>query len=112
MAVITQTIQPGERRNEVTEIQKAFISLGATIDGPELFTPTTAGTLGPKTQAAITALKSPLRLWAAPRKWIDGMCPAASVHWIGRVCMNRIRGRRTCVSLMLSRALTSVHRGL
>jgi hypothetical protein len=31
MAVITQTIQPGERRNEVTEIQKALISLGAYI---------------------------------------------------------------------------------
>jgi hypothetical protein len=56
MAVITRTIQAGERRNEVTEIQKVFISLGATIDGPELFTPTTAGTLGLKTQAAITAL--------------------------------------------------------
>ena len=56
MAVITQTIQPGEQRTEVTEIQKALISLGANIDGAELFTATTAGTLGPKTQAAITAL--------------------------------------------------------
>ena len=56
MAVITQTIQPGERRNEVTEMQKALISLGANIAPGELFTATTAGTYGPTTQAAITAL--------------------------------------------------------
>ena len=56
MAVITQTIQPGERRNEVTEIQKALISLGANIAPAEIFTPTTAGTYGPTTQAAIAAL--------------------------------------------------------
>ncbi len=41
MAVITRTIQPGERRNEVTEMQKALISLGANIDSAELFTATT-----------------------------------------------------------------------
>ncbi len=56
MAVITKTIQPGEKSAEVTEIQKAFISLGATIAPGELFTATTAGTLGPTTQAASTAL--------------------------------------------------------
>ena len=56
MAVITQTIQPGEQRNEVTEIQKALIILNATIDPGEIFTPTTAGTYGPTTRAAITAL--------------------------------------------------------
>ena len=55
MAVITQTIQPGERRNEVTEMQKALISLGAHIAPGELFTATTAGTYGPTTQAAIIA---------------------------------------------------------
>jgi len=56
MAVITQTIQPNERRNEVTEIQKALISLGATIAPGERFTATTAGTYGPTTQAAVVAL--------------------------------------------------------
>jgi peptidoglycan hydrolase-like protein with peptidoglycan-binding domain len=56
MAVITTTIQPGERRNEVTEMQKALISLGANIGSGELFTATTAGTYGPTTQAAIAAL--------------------------------------------------------
>jgi hypothetical protein len=56
MAVITRTIEPGEQRNEVTEIQKALISLGANIASGELFTATTAGTYGPTTQAAITAL--------------------------------------------------------
>jgi peptidoglycan hydrolase-like protein with peptidoglycan-binding domain len=56
MAVITQTIQPGERRNEVTEMQKAFISLGANIDSGELFTATTAGTYGTSTQTAVAAL--------------------------------------------------------
>ena len=56
MAVITQTIQPGERRNEVTEIQKALISLGANIDSAELFTATTPGTYGPTTQLAVAAL--------------------------------------------------------
>jgi peptidoglycan hydrolase-like protein with peptidoglycan-binding domain len=55
MPVIIQTIQPGERRNEVTEIQKAFISLGANIATNELFTVTTAGTYGPTTQAAVAA---------------------------------------------------------
>ena len=45
MAVITKTIQPGEKSAEVTEIQKAFISLGATIAPGELFTATTAGDL-------------------------------------------------------------------
>jgi hypothetical protein len=56
MAVITATIQPGERRNEVTEIQKALISLGAKIASGELFTATTAGTYGRDTQAAVVAL--------------------------------------------------------
>jgi peptidoglycan hydrolase-like protein with peptidoglycan-binding domain len=56
MAVITQTIQPGERRNEVTEIQKAFIILNASIDASKIFTPTTAGTYGPTTLAAVIAL--------------------------------------------------------
>ena len=55
MAVITQTIQPGERRNEVTEIQKGLISLGFTIAPAELFTTTTAGLFGPSTQAATLA---------------------------------------------------------
>jgi peptidoglycan hydrolase-like protein with peptidoglycan-binding domain len=65
MAVITATIQPNERRPEVTEIQKALIGLGANIDGPELFTATSAGALGPKTQAAITAL---LRRFGFPQQ--------------------------------------------
>jgi hypothetical protein len=56
MAVITITIQPGERRNEVTEIQKGLISLGATIASAELFTTTAAGLFGPSTQAATLAL--------------------------------------------------------
>jgi peptidoglycan hydrolase-like protein with peptidoglycan-binding domain len=56
MAVITRTIQGGERLNEVTEIQKALISLGASIASNELSTATTAGTYGPTTQAAIIAL--------------------------------------------------------
>jgi hypothetical protein len=56
MAVITRTIQAGERRNEVTEMQKALISLGANIASGELFTATTAGTYGPTTQAAIIGL--------------------------------------------------------
>jgi peptidoglycan hydrolase-like protein with peptidoglycan-binding domain len=56
MAVITQTIQLGEQRNEVTEMQKALISLGANIAPGELFTAITAGTYGPSTQAAILAL--------------------------------------------------------
>jgi hypothetical protein len=56
MAVITQAIQPGEQRAEVTEIQKALISLNASIDAGEIFTPTTAGTYGPTTRAAIISL--------------------------------------------------------
>ncbi len=56
MAVITATIQPGERRNEVTEIQKALISLNTSIEGGEMFTPMAAGTYGPNTQAAMTVL--------------------------------------------------------
>ena len=56
MAVITKTIQPGEKNNDVTEMQKALISLGANIAGNELFTTTIAGTYGPTTQAAIAAL--------------------------------------------------------
>jgi peptidoglycan hydrolase-like protein with peptidoglycan-binding domain len=56
MAVITQTIQPGEKSAEVTEIQKAFISLGAIIAPGELFTATTPGTYGPTTQAAVASL--------------------------------------------------------
>ena len=61
MAVITRTIQSGERRNEVTEIQKALISLDASIDIGEFFTATIAGTYGPTTQAAIAALLAALR---------------------------------------------------
>ena len=56
MAVITQAIQPGERRDEVTEIQKALISLSANIASGELFTATTAGIYGTTTQAAVAAL--------------------------------------------------------
>ncbi|MGH8490622.1 MAG: hypothetical protein ACREXS_17600 [Gammaproteobacteria bacterium] len=56
MAVITKTIQPGEKSNEVTAIQKGLISLGAVIASGELFTATTAGTFGPSTQAAMVAL--------------------------------------------------------
>lgn len=56
MAVITKTIQPGEKSNEVTEMQKALISLGANIASNELFTATAAGTYGSTTQAAIAAL--------------------------------------------------------
>jgi peptidoglycan hydrolase-like protein with peptidoglycan-binding domain len=61
MVVITQTIQPGERRGEVTEIQKALIGLGASIASDELFTATTAGTYGPSTQAAVNALRGRFR---------------------------------------------------
>ena len=56
MAVITKTIQPGEKSNEVTDMQKALISLGANIASTELFTATIAGTYGLTTQAAIAAL--------------------------------------------------------
>ena len=56
MAVITKTIQPGTKSADVTEIQKSLLKLGATIAVNELFTATTDGTLGPTTQAAITAL--------------------------------------------------------
>lgn len=66
MAVITQTIQPGERRSEVTEIQKGLISLNASIEADEIFTPTTAGTYGPSTQAAITRYFSASAFHGAP----------------------------------------------
>jgi peptidoglycan hydrolase-like protein with peptidoglycan-binding domain len=56
MAVITQTIQAGEQNNAVTEVQHALISLGATIAPDERATATAAGTFGPSTQAAVTAL--------------------------------------------------------
>lgn len=56
MAVITKTIQAGEKSNEVTEMQKALISFGANIASGELFTATTSGTYGPTTQTAIIAL--------------------------------------------------------
>jgi peptidoglycan hydrolase-like protein with peptidoglycan-binding domain len=56
MAVITGTIQPGERRNEVTEIQKALISLGYNIAPDELATASIAGPFGPTTQKAVAAL--------------------------------------------------------
>ena len=56
MAVITKTIQPGTKSADVTEIQKSLLTLGATIVASELFTTATDGTLGPTTQAAITAL--------------------------------------------------------
>ena len=56
MAVITQTIQAGEQNNAVTEVQQALISLGATIATAERATATAAGTFGPSTQAAVTAL--------------------------------------------------------
>ena len=56
MALITTTIQQGEQSPEVTEIQKALISLGANIATAELFTSNTAGTYGPTTHAAVTAL--------------------------------------------------------
>jgi peptidoglycan hydrolase-like protein with peptidoglycan-binding domain len=56
MAVITKTIQPGEKSSEVTDMQKALIKLGVNIASGELFTATTAGTYGPSTQAAIVAL--------------------------------------------------------
>jgi peptidoglycan hydrolase-like protein with peptidoglycan-binding domain len=56
MAVITKTIEPGEKSNEVTDMQKALLSLGVNIASGELFTATTAGTYGPSTQAAIAAL--------------------------------------------------------
>lgn len=56
MAVITNLIRSGDKSNEVTEIQKALISLGANIDSGELFTATTAGTYGTSTQTAVAAL--------------------------------------------------------
>lgn len=56
MAVITKSIPPGETSNEVTEMQKALLILGANIESAELFTATTAGTYGPTTQAAIAGL--------------------------------------------------------
>ena len=56
MAVITKTIQVCEKSNEVTEMQKALISFGASIASGELFTATTSGIYGPTTQTAIIAL--------------------------------------------------------
>lgn len=53
MPVITQTIQPDERRSEVTAIQQALISLGASIDPGELATANVAGTYGLDTQQAM-----------------------------------------------------------
>ena len=46
MAVIINLVRGGDKNNDVTEIQKALISLGANIDSAELFT-ATAGTYGP-----------------------------------------------------------------
>lgn len=64
MAVITKTIQAGEKSNEVTEIQKALISLGANIASGELFTAATAGTFGFTTHAAvITVLRNRFNLF-------------------------------------------------
>src|SRR5262245_59263251 len=56
MAVITGPILSGARNNDVTLIQQALISLGATIDAGELFTATTSGTYGTSTQRAVEAL--------------------------------------------------------
>jgi len=56
MAVITGPILSGARNNDVTLIQQALLSLGATIVAGELFTATTAGAYGPSTQAAVAAL--------------------------------------------------------
>src|SRR5262245_48160126 len=56
MAVITGPIPSGARNNDVTLIQQALLSLGATIDAGELFTATTAGTYGTSTQKAVGAL--------------------------------------------------------
>ena len=56
MAVITNLIRAGDKTNEVTEVQKALISLGANIDSGELFTATTNGTYGTTTQLAVAAL--------------------------------------------------------
>ena len=39
---------PGRTESDVTEIQKALLSLGADIAPDELFTATTAGTYGRK----------------------------------------------------------------
>jgi len=56
MAVITRTIPPSERSNDVTLMQQALLSLGATIAAGELFTATTAGIYGTSTQTAVGAL--------------------------------------------------------
>jgi hypothetical protein len=56
MAVITGPIQSGVRNNDVTLIQQALLSLGATIAPGELFTATAAGAYGTTTQAAVRAL--------------------------------------------------------
>jgi hypothetical protein len=56
MAVITGPIQSGVRNNDVTLIQQALLSLGATIAPGELFTATTAGIYGTSTQSAVAAL--------------------------------------------------------
>jgi hypothetical protein len=56
MAVITNLIRAGDQTNEVTEVQKALLSLGANIDSGELFTATTLGTYGTNTQRAVGAL--------------------------------------------------------
>jgi hypothetical protein len=58
MAVITNLIRAGDKTNEVTEVQKALLSLGAKIDNGELFTATTHGTYGTTTQAAVAGLLS------------------------------------------------------
>ena len=64
MAVITQTIQPGEQRNEVTEIQKALIILNATIDPGEIFTPDDRRNLWINHSSGDHRLTSALRLCA------------------------------------------------
>jgi hypothetical protein len=56
MAVITNEIWPEETSTEVTEMQKALISLGAYIAPEELFTATTEGNYGFSTQNARGAL--------------------------------------------------------
>ncbi len=53
MAVITRTIPPNEKSNDVTLMQQALLSLGANIASIELFTATTAGTYGTSTQTAV-----------------------------------------------------------
>jgi len=57
MPPITLTIKPNDQRPEVTRMQKALISIGATIADAELAHAGAEGRYGPTTQNAVAALR-------------------------------------------------------